>query len=427
MITTEITRTGTCRLQLKIKISADEMESIREEQIKVVQKEADIKGFRKGRAPRPMILTRYADVIEKYTIDEALQHGFEKSARENKILPFTPPQVKNFKYDDAKNFDLEVEVETYPEVSLKKYKDLELEKEVYKITDEDVEDQIMLLRQDKAVVAPVEGKSQHGHHMVIDMQELDESGMPLVGKKYSDIRIKLGDGKFDPDLEEQMLDLAVHDEKFIEKKYPERGLKKFISSKKERYQVLVKKLENIELPELTDDFVKNLNLGIETVDQLRENVREQLARHWGQESEQHFYNHLVHELLQQNPFDIPESMVDDYLDKIMAEIKRKDEKVDSDETRKNYRTDALFNIKWFYLQESIARAENLQVSEPDYEEFVNKIKEEKLQKFYRDNKEIKRRVLNDLFEKKVFDFIVSNSKTTETEKSVRNRKDLEVV
>jgi len=427
MITTEINKIGACRVQLKIKISADEMESIREQQIKVVQKEADIKGFRKGRAPRQMILTRYTDVIEKYTVDEALQHGFEKSAKENKVLPFTPPQIKKFDYDDEKNFHLEVEVETYPEIDLKKYKDLEVEKEIYKITDEDVEDQINLLRQEKAVVAPVDGKSRNGHHMIIDMQELDESGMPLVGKKYTDIRIKLGEGKFDPELEEQMLDLAVNDEKYIEKRYPERGIKKFISSKKERYQVHVKKLENVELPELTDGFVKDLNLGIETPVQMRETIREQLARHWGQESEQHFYNHLVHELLQQNPFDIPESMVDDYLDKIVAEIKSKDDKIDVEETRKNYRTDALFNIKWFYLQEAIARAENLQVGEPEYEEFVNKIKEEKLQKFYRDNKEIKRRVLNDLYEKKVFDYIVTNSKITETEKSVKNRKDLEVV
>jgi trigger factor len=427
MVTAEITTTGACRKQLKIKISADEVQAIREHQIRVVQREAAIKGFRKGRVPQHIVLSRFADSIEKYTLDEALQQGFDKSAKENNIMPFSPPVIKSFKYDDEKNLLLEAEVETYPEIELKRYKDLQMEKEVYRISDEDVENQLLILRQQKAVVAQVEGKSQAGHHLVIDMQELDESGMPLVGKKYADIQVQLGAGKFDPQLEEQMVGLAAGEEKFIEKRYTERGIKKLIPGKKERFQVSIKKVESVELPELNDDFVKELNLGVDTVDKLREMVRDQLTRHWGQESEQHFYNQVVHELLQQNPFDIPEAMVTEYLDKIIDEITKKDSKIDAEEARKSYRTDALFNIKWFYLQETIARAEQIQIGEQDYDDFLNKIEEEKLKNFYRQNKEIKKRVLNDLFEKKVFDHIVTNSKITLIEKSVKNRKDLEIV
>jgi trigger factor len=427
MITAEISKMGACRKHLKIKISADEIQSIREQQIKVVQKEAVIKGFRKGRVPQQLVISRFADVIEKYTLDEAVQYGFEQSAKENNVLPFNTPQVKNFNFDEEKNLLLEVEVETYPEIELKKYKGLQLEKEVYRISDEDVQDQLNLLRQQKAVVSPVEGKSQIGHHLIIDMQELDETGMPLIGKKYSDIKVQLGSGTFDPQLEEQLVGLAVGDEKFIEKQYSERGIKKFISTKRERYQVQVKKVENVELPELNDDFVKELNLKVNTVAELQQTVNEQLARHWGQESEQHFYNQVVHELLQQNPFDVPEAMVNEYLDKIVSEISKKDTQIDVEEIRKNYRADALFNIKWFYLQEAIARAEYIKIGEQDYEEFLNKIEEEKLQKFYRQNKEIKRRILNDMFEKKVFDYIIANSTITMTEKSLQSRKELEIV
>jgi trigger factor len=427
MVTAEISKIGACRKQMKIKISADEVQKIRDRQFKVVQKEAVIKGFRKGRVPPQIVLNRFADVIEKYTIDEALQHGFTTSVKENNVLPFNSPRIKNFNFDADKNLLMEVEVETYPEIELKKYKDLHLEKEVYRITDEDVQEQLTLLRRQKAVVSTVEGRSQLGHHLVIDMQELDDSGMPLVGKKYSDIKVQLGSGNFDPQLEEQLLDLAVGDERYIEKRYSERGIKKFAPAKRERYQVNVKKIENVELPELNDDFVKELNLGVQTVADLRQNINEQLARHWGQESEQHFYNQVVHELLQQNPFEVAEGMIDEYLEKIADEFAKKDSQVDMAEVRKNYRADALFNIKWFYLQEAIARAENIQIGAQEYEEFLNKIKEEKLQKFYRQNKEVKKRILNDLFEKKVFDFIVANSQISITEKTASSRKELEVV
>jgi len=427
MITAEINKIGACLKQMKITISADEIQAIREQQIKVVQKEAVIKGFRKGHVPQHLVLNRFADVIEKYTIDEALQHGFEKAVQENKVLPYSTPQIKNFNFDEEKNLSMEVEVETYPEIELNKYKDLQLEKEIYRITDDDVQDQLTLLRQQKAVVSPVEGKAEMGHHLLIDMQELDESGMPLVGKKYNDIKVQLGSGTLDSQLEEQLVGLAVGDEKFVEKRYSERGIKKFVSNKRERFQVKVKKIENVELPELSDEFVKELNLGVNTLAELRQSINEQLARHWGQESEQHFYNQVVHELLQQNPFDVPEGMVQEYLDKIIAEINKKDSKIDSEEIRKNYRADALFNIKWFYLQEAIARAEHINIGEQEYEDFLNKIQEEKVQKFYRQNKEIKRRILNDLFEKKVFEYIVTNSKMTIIEKSVKARKELEVV
>jgi trigger factor len=427
MVSTEIKEISNCKKELKISIPAGDIEAIRKEQIINVQKEAQIQGFRKGKAPRHMVMNLYAGTIEKYTLDEALEKGFQDGIKEANIVPFGQPMVKKFDYDENKNLNMEVEVETYPEIDLKKYKGLKIEKNIYKITDEDVEDRLLYIRKQKATITPVKEAAQEGHNMMIDMQELDETGMPLIGKKYDDIRINLGEGTFDPEIEHQLIGLKVGEDKVIEKKYDQKSSTQQKAGKTERFKITVKSIEEEELPQADDDFVKDLNIGIETIDKLKVTIKEQLQHDWGQESEQHFYNQLAHELLQENPFEVPESMVSGYLDQIVNDISKRDSKVDVEEVRKTYRVDALFNIKWYHLKEKIAQEENIRTDDNDFDEYLEKIDDTKIRERYQNDKDLKKRVLNDLYEKKIFDFLVSNSKVTEKEQPIKKRKEFEAV
>jgi trigger factor len=356
-----------------------------------------------------------------------LEKGFQEGIKEVNIVPFGQPMVKKFDYDENKNLNMEVEVETYPEIDLKKYKGLKIEKNIYKITDEDVEDRLLYIRKQKATITAVKEAAQEGHYMIIDMQELDETGMPLIGKKYDDIRINLGEGTFDPEIEHQLIGLKVGEDKVIEKKYDQKSSMRQKEGKTERFKITVKSIEEEELPEADDDFVKELNIGIETIDKLKVTIKEQLEHDWGQESEQHFYNQLAHELLQENPFEVPESMVSGYLDQIVNDISKRDSKVDVEEVRKTYRVDALFNIKWYHLKEKIAQEENIRTDDNDFDEYLEKIDDTKIRERYQNDKDLKKRVLNDLYEKKIFDFLVSNSKVTEKEQSIKKRKEFEAV
>jgi len=427
MVSTEIKNLANCKKELKITVPADQIKDIREEQIKVVQKEAEISGFRKGRAPKHMVQKLYAATIDRYTIDEALEVGFHEGIKESNVVPFGQPLVKNFNYDEKNNLLMEVEVETYPEIELKKYKGLKIEKIIYNINDEDVDDQIELIRKQKATIIPIEEKAQEGHYITIDMQELDDSGMPLVGKKYNDIRIELGKGSFDNDIEEQLLGAKLNEEIIVEKRYPQGRSGGKGSKKYERFKVFVKRIEQEELPELNDEFVTALNININSVDELKRRVKEQLEFDWGQRSEQHFYNQLAHELLQENPFEVPESMVSVYLDQIVADIGKRDKTIDIEDVRRNYRVDALFNIKWFHLKQKIAEVEKIKVEEKDYTEYLQKIEDNRLRNRYRKEKELKKRIQNDLFERKIFDFLVANSEVSVKEQAIKKRKELESV
>ena len=420
MVSTEVTSISNCKKSLKITIPAAEISKIRDQQFKVVQKEAQIQGFRKGRAPRHMVQNYYQGTIEKYTLDAALQKGYEDGLRESKVIPIAEPEFKNFDYDSEKNLVMEVDVEIYPEIELKKYTGIKIEKEVFKIDNEDVDNSINYLRKQKATIAPVEGHAEEGHYVTVTMQEVDETGFPLVGKKYDDIRIQLGENKFDPDIEKQVLGLKVGDEKVVEKVYDEKIAQKNLAGKRERYRVKIEKIENEELPELNDVFIKELNYeNVDNIEDLQNQIRKNLEAHWGQESEQRFYHKMAHELLQLNSFNVPDSVVERYLDQMVEDIRNRDKNVDIEAVRKNYRTDAVFNIKWFYLKEKIAEAENLRAEEEDFNKYLESVEDNKLRDLYRQNKDLKKRIMNDIFEKKIFDFLLDNSKIKIEEKSIR--------
>jgi len=393
MVSTEVEKISSCKVQIQITMAAENIEAIRKEQEKLVQQDAQIQGFRKGKAPLSMVKSTYSGTIERNTLDEAMQQAFE------------------------------VEVEVYPEVTLKKYKNFSFEKNIYKIDDSDVDDSINYIRKQKAVITPIDKESGEGNFVTFSVQELDETGMPLVGKKYDDIRVQLGEGQFDPEIESQIVGMKTGEERQIEKTYP-KSAGKDLAGKTERYAVTMQKVEEEELPELNGPFVEELNFNINTVDDLKVKVREELEHRWGQESEQQFYHQVVQELLHENPFDVPDAMVDNYLEKILEDMRQRDKNINEEEVRKRYRADATFNIKWFHLRDKIANEEKIESTEEDYKTFLETIEEESIRSLYDSNDQMKERALNDIFEKKVFDYLIDNSKVKETKKSIKQRKEL---
>ncbi len=425
MITSQVTNLSSCKRELKITVPASEIDKIREHEIREMQKNAEIQGFRRGKAPRSMVIKLYQGTIERNTIDHAIQHGFEDGLRSNNIIPVGEPVVKKFDFDADKNLLLEVEVETYPEIELKKYTGLKVEKEVYSISDEDVEESLMYVRKQKAVVSPVERPAEEGDFVTLTMQEVDAGGVPLVGKKYENIRIQLGSGEFDPDIEGALTGLKTGDEKLVEKVYPNNFEQKQFAGKQERYQVRIEKIEEEELPELNDEFVQTLNQeNVQTVGELRELIKKQLENQYGQRAEEQFYHSFVHELLQNNPFEVPDAMVDRYLDEIVKDITGRQKDVDEEEVRKAYRADAIFNVKWYYLKEKIAEVEQIEAKEEDFDKYLENVSDEKVKELYQSNKDLKKRIMNDIYEKKLFDFIVDNSKIKIKNKTIKSGKDL---
>jgi len=409
----EVKEISNCKKEISITIPAETVDSIRQKEITKLQKSAQLPGFRKGKAPKSMLMKTYAGTIEQNTIDEAINQSFRDGATDKELNPVDSPILKDMKYEENKDLKIVLEVEVFPEIELKRYKNLELTKTIYVISDEDVDMVIENLRHQKATISPVEDGAKDGNILTVEMQELDEQGVPIIGKKYDNFRIGIGSGKFDLDMEKQLLGVKQDDERQIFKTYSKNEPDIKIAGKTEKYLVKVKTVEEELLPEVNDDFVKQLEIGEETVDGMRGKIKHNLEHSYSDQAEQLFYNQLAHELLQENQFDVPEKMVNDYLDRIVEDIKSKDKTIDEETVRKNYLTDATFNMKWFYLKNKISQEENVKVNDADIDQYLGTIEDEKMREQFSSNPEWRRKISSDLAEKKIVDYLMENQKITE--------------
>ena len=218
------------------------------------------------------------------------------------------------------------------------------------------------------------------------------------------------------ELEDQLFGLKCDDEKTIEKIYPDDYPQKEIAGRKERYRITIKNVEQETLPELNDEFVKDLgDEKLKTVDDLRKAAKEGLEKQHEAESEKRLSADIAQALVDKNPFDIPRVVLDDYLDYIINDVKSRDPKINEAEARQHYEPEALFNMKWRYLQDRIAAEEKIAVNEEDVKKFLDGLKDEKIREIYQQNEQLMNQVRNDIFYRKIFDFLVQNSTIKENE------------
>jgi len=415
MITSEIKTISNCRKELRIVMEKDDLNPIREQETQRVRKEVQFPGFRKGKAPLHMVKRSYGQAIEAYTMESAVQQAVEKAVADNNLEVVGMPEPKKVDFNEDGNLDMTIEVDTYPEVALKKYQGFDFIKDRYTIEDSFVEEQIKRLLKSRASRKETDGPVAEGHIIQMDMQELDESGAPLVGKKYQDITVSVGDGRFDPDLEKQLIGLKKGKETKITKEYPKDFPQKEYAGKKESYNITVKKIEEEKLPELTDEFVKEINPNVNSADEFRDQMRRNLQAEYEREAQNRFGTELTQKLIEENNFDVPEALIDNYLNHVVRDVRQRDPNAKEEQIRQHYRTDAEFNIKWYYLKEKIADAEGIKVEEEDVKKFLDEIENDEVRQLYEKNDAMMSNVKESLKDKKILEFLEKKNKVKENE------------
>lgn len=415
MIRTEIKQLSSCRKELNIVMAKDALQPIREEETRKIRKSAQFPGFRKGKAPLSMITRSYAQAIESYTMEAALQNALEEAVEKNDIHIVGMPDAKKVDFSEDGDLQMTIEVDTYPEVELKKYQDLEFVKDKYTIDDSFIEAQVERARKEKAVRTEVENAVADGNIVSIDMEELDENGKPIKGKKYTDISVVVGEGRFDPELEKQLVGLKKGGVNKIEKIYPDDFPQKEMAGKVERYNITVKKIEEEELPALDDAFAQQVNPNVKTLDELKEVIKKGVRDEYDREAENRLNQDISQKLIEENPFDLPQALIDNYLDNLIRDAKKRDKAANEATLREYYKNDAVNNMKWYYIQDQIAKDENIVVEESDVDEFFGKIENEEVQKIYKENAGLLDQIKDDIKARKVLEFLTEHNKISENE------------
>jgi trigger factor len=411
----EVKEVNNVKRHILVTVPAEDLQKIESDILKDVSKNATIPGFRKGRAPMGLVKKNYAGFIQKELLETAVSRGYQQAMAETDLKVVSRGEIQDVKFTDTKtDLTFTIEVEVQPEFELKKYKGLEVEREKVVVTEEMVNEALENIRQNFATAKAVD-EAKEGHIVTITLQQLGEGDAPIIGRKYDDIKVKIGAGEFDPEMEKQLIGIKVGEERILTNTIEGPDGQK----RTERYSAKATAVEELELPELNDDLAKNLGEeNINTLDELCEYLKEQMTKRMQDHAEQHMTQHLIDELLKENPFDVPDSMVENYLDYVVNDIRSRNPqaKIDEATVRQQYRVEAIHAIRWHLLKDKIREVENITASD---EEAIERIKkagfgEEETKKFI-ENKDLIKRVKDDIIEEKVLNFLKEHAKITEVE------------
>lgn len=428
---TNLEKISNLQRKLNVEVPTDAVQASFENVYKALQRKVDIKGFRKGKAPLATIKSVYGDRVKQDVLQELLETHYRKALAELKLDPISYPEFEFDNLDQDQPFSFSASFDVRPEINLRKFEGLEVEKEKFAVDDSQVDKVIENIRTSRAELAPVleDRPAQKGDITIIDFDGSIE-GKPLEGGKGEGHQLELGSNQFITGFEEGIEGMKVGGQKTLSLKFPDPYHSADLSGKPVEFKVTLKEIKKRVLPEMTEEFLKTMG-GPATLAELREQIRLDIEDSEKKRIEGDLKNRLLKELVKNNPVDVPQSMleeqkkslVDDFESRMRQQGMSGDDyeqyksKWDSDFTKS-----ASEMIQSGFLIDTIAKQLNLKSTNADverkFEEYSKQtgIELDKIREFY-GKPEQQNRLSYQLTEEKVVDFLISKSKIKEVPKS----------
>jgi trigger factor len=302
---------------------------------------------------------------------------------------------------------------------------LSVEKESYQVDEQDVVEALADVRERMAVMQSVDAAAEENHFIVGDFQLVDNTGVPIIGRKYEDRFLHLNrENDFNISLTEQLVGIKAGEKRRVEI-LPANGAPE--DKEPESYEITVKEVKSKQLPELDDELAKDAG-DFENLAALQENIRTNLRQSADQNARQQLRHRLIDAILKKNSFELPEAMIDNYLDAVVENARKSSRPVEDEaELRQQYRATAIWSLKWELVKNKLVEQESLTVTTEEKDKFMQGVAEERgvdlkeVKKAYKGQRE-QRRLEDDLLEEKVLDLLEQHAKIKERKVT---RKDLE--
>ena len=396
-----------CKVKLNFTLKAEEFDLALDKAFQKVIKDREEPGFRKGKMPKSMFIKKYGvEVLYNEALDFAINAAFIDAIQSKKLEVVNEPKVDiDFEtLGQGKKLKFSIEVEVYPEVTLGQYKELDIKKESVKVSKKDVDEYIERVLKQHAELVVVEDKAlELGNTAVFDFDG-SVDGVHFEGGKAENYSLEIGSGRFIPGFEDQMVGMKIGETKNINVKFPEDYQAENLKGKDAVFEVKLHEIKQRQIPELTDEFVKDeLEIKeVSTVKEYKDFVKDVIKKDKEEAAENKFTDDCVTKAVENATLEVPEGMVDTEVDHQIKGIERqakmygmsvdvllKYSGIESlDVYKQTIRPSALTAVKQRLVLDEIAKAEKLKVNKTDYEKEVKEViketgkSEEEVRKLY---------------------------------------------
>lgn len=413
---------------LTFEVDAEEFDTALDQAFKKVVKEVQIPGFRKGKIPRKMFEQRFGvESLYQDAVDIVLPQAYSNAIDETEIQPIAQPEVDIEEIEKGKNLVFTATVTVKPEVGLGDFKGLEVEEFDTVVGDDDVEKELKQMQERQAeLVVKEEGSVEEGDTVVMDFEGFI-AGEPFEGGNAENHELEIGSGSFIPGFEEQLVGKEAGEELEVEITFPEEYHAEELSGKDATFKVKIHEIKAKELPELDDEFAKDVDEEVESLEALKKKTRERLEEEKVREADTSKRESLIEQASDNAEVEIPEAMVTSEMDRMVKEFEQRLQGqgmtmdmyyqfsgTDENALREQMKDDAKKRVKTNLTLEAIAIKENLQATDED----VNQELESMASMYQTDVEQLKQMlggntdaIKEDLKFKKAIDLLVENSKS----------------
>ena len=364
--------------KITIKIEGEEWQKALDKAFKKHVKEVKVDGFRKGSVPKNIYLEKFGiESLYMDAVDNCINDAYQKALKESKITPVIEPKV-DISAIDKEAVTFEITITGKPDVKLGEYKKLKVKKDKVEVSKDEIDHEIEHLREQFAEIrVKEEGKVEDGDTAVIDFKGYVD-GKELDGGSGENFPLEIGSHTFIPGFEEGVLGMKVDEEKDLELEFPKDYVKD-LAGKKVTFHVTLKEIKTRILPDIDEDFFKDLGYDkVTNADELAKEVEEVIKKRKQDEIDDRFIEEVLSKAAENMEIELSEDIIDDEVHRMIHQFEEQLKmqglkmeqylefsKMTMDDVHKNIEPEATKRIKYRYLLEAVAEAEKIEVTDEE--------------------------------------------------------------
>ena len=368
------------------KVSGKEWEEAKDKAFKEIAKNAKVDGFRKGKVPRNVFEKRYgtSDILRE-AMEELINKRYTEVMVEEKLIPVLEPSL-NIKSLDDKGFEVDMVFILDPEVTLGEYKGLKVKKDKVKVTKEEIEHELSHILDHYAELTVKEGKVEEGDTVIIDFKGFKD-GEEFEGGSAENYTLEIGSHSFIPGFEEGIIGMEREESKDLELTFPEDYMVEDLKGQKVVFNVVLHDIKTRVVPELDEEFFKDLDMeGVTNKEELEKVIEEEITTQKEADAENKFIDELLKKASDNMKIDIDKEIIDaetgrmykDFIDRmqmqgVSEELYFAYTGTKKEDVLKEMEKEAENRVKYRYLLEAIAKEEKIEVTDEEAHERLHEM------------------------------------------------------
>lgn len=408
--------------RVTITVPAADIQKAVDSELKKAAKTVRIDGFRKGHVPMSMVKQRYGMSVLNDVLGDLMQRNFINAIIENKVNPVGAPDYKPEQYKEGEDFVYSVEFEVFPEIELKDLESIEVVKPIVTVKDEDVDNMLETLRKQQAEWKDKEGEVAAEDRVTVDFNGSID-GEEFEGGKAEDFVLAMGQGRMIPGFEEGLIGHKAGEEFTIDVTFPEDYHAENLKGKKAQFAINLKKVEERELPELTEEFIKRFGIADGSVDGLRAEVRKNMERELKNAIRTRVKSQVIDGLVKANEVDVPAAAVDSEIEVLQRQAAQRfggDEKQALQLPRELFEEQAKRRVIVGLLLGEVINSNELKAEDERVKALIDEMASayedpSEVVEFYNKNEQLMNNIRNLALEEQAVEKILATTKVTEKE------------